>query len=198
MIEQLSLFPKRLAPVRIEPLAIHGSAEIDGPDECYRWELRRWWSTGPYVCWVMLNPSTADASADDPSLRRIIAFSRAWGFGGLVLVNLFPFRSPDPGQCKAWMETPTACGVVFRNMEKIWQVSADAGLMMAAWGAAPWAAATGEAVSRMIKQSKKHDAIFCLGRTADGSPKHPLARGHHHVTNNQRPIRWTTLQEIEP
>lgn len=68
--------------------------------ECgtYRWTLQRRWAAGERVCWIMLNPSTADAERDDPTVLRCMAFSRSWGYGGLIVVNLYPFRSSKPAE----------------------------------------------------------------------------------------------------
>ena len=62
----------------------------------YRWSLGRRWAEGPCLAWLMLNPSRADAEGDDPTLMRVTAFSRRWGYGSLRVVNLYPFRSPHP------------------------------------------------------------------------------------------------------
>jgi hypothetical protein len=85
---------------------VRRSAEIS---ECgrYRWWLRRSWQlwddkTGEHVrgkgvcCFVMLNPSTADAMQDDPTIRRCIGFARSWGYDTLCVRNLFPWRATDP------------------------------------------------------------------------------------------------------
>src|SRR6187200_2293770 len=66
-------------------------------DRRYRYRLDRWWSDGaPPVVWVMLNPSAADATVDDPTIRRVVALSRSWGFGGCTVVNLFGWRAAHP------------------------------------------------------------------------------------------------------
>jgi len=59
---------------------------IISPCGKYRYLLERKWGIGlPCVTWIMLNPSTADAEKDDPTIRRCIGFSKAWGYGSLRL-----------------------------------------------------------------------------------------------------------------
>ena len=67
-------------------------AVVVGP---YRYLLWREWNAKlPRLLWILLNPSTADERVDDPTLRRVLGFSRSYGFGGLEVVNLFALRSP--------------------------------------------------------------------------------------------------------
>lgn len=71
--------------------------------ECgkYRYHLRRVWDEQlPRICWIMLNPSTADYTQDDPTIRRCIGFAKAWGCGGLDVVNLFALRATNPDELK--------------------------------------------------------------------------------------------------
>jgi len=67
----------------------------------YRYRLSRIWDdAAPGVCWVMLNPSTATTGVDDPTISRVIDFSRSWHHGSATVVNLFAFRTrkPDPSR----------------------------------------------------------------------------------------------------
>src|SRR5450755_1416997 len=77
-----------------------GSA-VFSADRTYRYRLTRTWgSSGSHAVWVMLNPSTADALADDPTIRRCTGFSRALGLDGLVVVNLFALRATEPRELR--------------------------------------------------------------------------------------------------
>lgn len=70
-------------------------------DGVYRYSLGRIWQPAkPKVCFVMLNPSTADAHIDDATLRRCIGYAATWKYGGLYVLNLFALRSRDPNRLK--------------------------------------------------------------------------------------------------
>ena len=74
----------------------------------YRYALWRRWSEAPAVLFVMLNPSTADESQDDATIRRCIAFAQQWGHGGIIVANLFALRSPYPRQPLSWHQCRNA------------------------------------------------------------------------------------------
>lgn len=126
----------------------------------YRYELRRRWGDGPELEWVMLNPSKADASRNDPTIRRCIRFSQAWGFAAIVVHNLFAWRATDPRELA---RTDDPVGPQNREF-----LSAGAEVTVAAWGAHPAAAGwwTGRPNTR--------PRLLCLGVNDNGSPKHPL------------------------
>lgn len=73
------------------------SGALLSPCNSYRYKLWRVWDDSkPLILWLMHNPSTADGNKDDPTIRRIIKYSMNWGYDGLYVGNLFPYRSTDP------------------------------------------------------------------------------------------------------
>jgi hypothetical protein len=134
----------------------------------YRWWLRRRWSDGPIVCFVMLNPSTADAEKDDPTITRCIAFAKAWGFGALSVRNLYPWRATDPKDLTRAIKR----GLDVRGGERGLAELAAAGsadLVIAAWGAYRCSDRAGQFLQLM--QAKP---VWCLAATKNGDPAHPL------------------------
>ncbi|NKI17388.1 DUF1643 domain-containing protein [Spongiibacter sp. KMU-166] len=180
----------------IEP-EIHKAATLSHCGKL-RWSLRRWWRVDSRVCWVMLNPSTADASADDPTLKRCIHFSRAWGYGGLIVVNLYPFRSPSPADCRRWADWESngpdwhVRDVLMRNEAIVVEACQSSDLIVVAWGNQPWAMACSEHMLEAI-QENIDKPLHCLGITKNGSPKHPMARGKHRAPVDQQPVIWRNI-----
>lgn len=132
----------------------------------YRYRLWRVWNPDlPTVCFVMLNPSTADADKNDPTIRRCIGFAQAWSFGRLDVVNLFALRSPRPS-----MLTRAAAPVGPDNDKWITAVTSAAATVIVAWGANPNAAGRHSIMHAVAKTTVLH----CLGVTQSGQPRHPL------------------------
>lgn len=151
----------------------HGDAVFD-PTGAYRFLLTRVWDEAPpSVCWIMLNPSTADSSADDPTISRVVGFSRSWGFGSVSVVNLFAFRTARPSDL-ALVSDPVGEG----NDETILSTATSSPWVMTAWGnhGILENPATGVPRSREV-QRLLVDAgisIASLGLTKQGQPRHPL------------------------
>lgn len=144
-----------------------------GISDCgtYRYSLTRDWDDGlPRIAFVMLNPSKADAEIDDPTIRRCIGFAKAWGYGGLIVVNLYPLRATDPAELKAvgWMRDDAYKSAWYHNMLAWADVAQECPTVVAAWGAgAQWF------------ESKRATTFFQgLKRigpaTKGGHPRHPL------------------------
>lgn len=115
---------------------------------------------------VMLNPSTADASLDDPTIRRCQRFARRDGHSGIVVVNLYALRSTDPA--KLWQHSDP---VGPENAIYLTEVAATYRNAVCAWGANAPPARVHEVVAIFLRAGAK---LLCLGTTNDGSPRHPL------------------------
>ena len=165
------------------------TAAFSGADDCFRDELRRVWDGGkPLLVVCMLNPSRASHLINDPTVLALIRFGKLWGYGGLLIVNLYSWRSPSPNDMKVTDER-----IGSRNGEALEEAmayaAANGARLLCAWGTdgnfegrADWF------VSRATRVY--HLTLVCLGKTRDGSPKHPMARGKHRIPRDQRPIPW--------
>lgn len=151
-------------------------------DGQYRYRLDRWWADmddgvtkRPTVCFVMLNPSTADADVDDPTIRRCIGFARSWGYGRLIVVNQFGYRATEPGNLlrHGWGGGDVYGPDNARHMDGAF---VDASLVICAWGASE---ATGGRrgfpfTNIPMVAGKRGCKVKALGLTKDGHPRHPL------------------------
>lgn len=157
------------------PPNIQRSAIISA-DDLYRYRLSRWWSdTLPWVTYLMLNPSTADAFTDDATIRKCIGFAQAWGYGGIDVINLFALRSRDP------LAITTAANPVGPDyMSHLLDSIKKSKLLIAAWGCestlkkSPILMKRPQAVLSTIRTLRPDLKVECLGLTPAGTPYHPL------------------------
>lgn len=162
------------------------SADVSS-DGRYRYTLSRTWdTTRPTVLWVMANPSTADASADDPTIRRCCGYARRWGFGGIRVVNLLAIRATDPADVRAWARLGSDVvgrGNVDAVRRALGAVKAD-GLVVAAWGAvgSTLRAALPQALQTeldlVIGMVRGQPGAVALALTQGGEPAHPLYKAN--------------------
>lgn len=156
-------------------------------DGLYRYSLRRTWDgSRPPVVFVGLNPSTADGTQDDPTIRREMAFARRLGFGGLLKVNLYAFRATDPKALREALKQgvdafgPVNLAYVLGETELAERV------VVAAWGKPP----SGVPVPDDLAAALSRRPLLCLGTTKDGHPRHPL-----YLRADAEPRPWTGLGE---
>jgi len=131
----------------------------------------------------MLNPSTADASTDDPTIKKCMKFARSWGYDGIEVVNLTPYRATDPKDRK-----PCPQATMTENLGWWMDAATRCLLTMAAWGTN---AASYEA-NEAIRHFRNMD---CLRRTKDDFPQHPLYIPD--VTKPQHYVRHGLLVPME-
>lgn len=143
----------------------------------YRYRLTRTWGEARPLTYVMLNPSTADASVDDPTIRRCVGFARSSDYGGIVVVNLFALRATDPGELEG-----AADPVGPENDYHLYRAAAEAaergGGVVLAWGAEPYKAKRPVVRLRPHEVLRKFTAVgvpvYALSVTKAGYPAHPL------------------------
>jgi hypothetical protein len=147
------------------------SGAIISPCGAYRYHLwRRWDECLPTMCWVMLNPSTADATQDDPTIRRCIGFARREGCGGISVRNVFALRATDPSELAKHADP-------FGPENEAHLLSARSvsalTVLVLGWGAKI-------ANKRLLHYYRHAEGCLrpqkpkCFGITQKGDPRHPL------------------------
>lgn len=137
----------------------------------YRYALERSTGTaGPSVAWVMLNPSTADADLDDPTIRKVVGFSRLHCFGVALVVNLWAFRATDPRDLRRALAAGEDVEGPW-NRQAVEEAFSISDVVVCAWGAQPWARAQASRVLGWLGHTRP---LVSLGTSKDGSPRHPL------------------------
>lgn len=151
-------------------------ADLDGE---YRYSLWRCWAPGDPMVFIMLNPSTADATLDDPTIRRCIWFATRERCAGVLVVNLFAVRTKSPALVDGRLglgedvigphnDTALAAALMIARTAPV----------VAAWGAptSRWLrAAAGLQALKVEAMAARHGRrLLCLGTTEAGHPRHPL------------------------
>lgn len=165
-------------------------------DGLYRYELTRLWcDPGAFLqrpaTFIMLNPSTADALKDDPTIQRCMKFARAWGLDGIRVVNLYAFRTSQPSVL--WEALAGGINIVGPENDRtlgraLFSARNLRTPVIAAWGNH---GAAGRVYWLMREAERWGVQLQCLGTTLSGAPKHPLARGHHRIPDDFEPVPWT-------
>jgi hypothetical protein len=159
-------------------------------DQRYRYVLSRHVSAlagdKPICLWVMVNPSTADASTDDHTIRKVSGYCRRWGFARFRVVNLWAYRSKDVGSLSALsaLDQPDPIDIIGPDNDRnIREQAVFASEIIVAWGSRqkmPPSAKTripyvlGLLRGAMLGVIPRRAPIFCIGRTKGGDPLHPL------------------------
>jgi hypothetical protein len=142
----------------------------------YRYALWRIWdNTLPKVMFIGLNPSTANENENDPTIRRVVSFARSWGYGGVFMMNLFPFVTPYPDvlQLHSVLESD-------KNEVGLNSFSKKAERIVFAWGNFKEAQEMAKKVIEMFPDA------YCLGVNKNRSPKHPL-----YIAGSTRPVKYS-------
>lgn len=139
--------------------------------ECrkYRYSLVRVWNIKqPSIMFIGLNPSTANETKNDPTIRRVIKLAFDFGYGSVYMMNLFPLVSPHPEALKEFYNTPFHDIELEKNNELLKKVAMKCDEIVFAWGNFPIAHKRALEVIEMFPGAK------CLKKNKNGTPGHPL------------------------
>lgn len=129
-------------------------------DKKHRLMLSRHWNLkNPSLLYIMFNPSIADDKIDDPTIRRLISFSKTFNYGGFYVANLYTYITPNP------KIIDTSVGIKKNNLEIIMNLTNKVEDIVYAWG------------NSIVEPSELRNLItspLCFGKNTNGSPKHPL------------------------
>ncbi len=149
--------------------------------EQYRYRLWRRWNDGPTVAFLMLNPSTADAVRNDPTIERCHRRAVAMGYGALEIVNIFAFRATAPKELKKAIDP-----VGPLNDQTLLDCVKRADMTICAWGSHGDHRGRHTEVRTLLTQHQLD--LHVLALTTKGQPKHPL-----YIPYSQNPVPWTDL-----
>ena len=137
---------------------------IISKDKIYRYKLSRTWdSTKPTILFIGLNPSIANENVDDPTITRCINFAKDWGYGTLLMANLFAFRSTYPKDIYL-IDDPIGKD----NDHYILECVKQSDLIIACWGN------NGTYMNREKVITELVPNLYCLQKNKNGTPHHPL------------------------
>jgi hypothetical protein len=148
---------------------------------CRRWRYllwRRWDEQKPVANFLMLNPSTADEVKLDPSCTRARRYAEAWGYGALIVTNVFGWRATDPDEMKA-RKDPVGPG----NDTAIVRAAKESAIVVCAWGNHGGFLDRSSDVKNLL--DKNHFKLHSLRVNANGEPAHPL-----YLPGHLRPRPW--------
>jgi len=131
----------------------------------YRYRLTRRWGNGSVLVWIMFNPSMADASRDDATIRRVRGFTKREGYGGFIVVNVWALRATDPKELRL-----RRGGYETKNIAHV-ERAVRRRDVIAAWGANVY---QGVGLKRICFALQGAASLRCLGLTKGGEPRHPL------------------------
>lgn len=149
----------------------------------YRYELTRVWKPKkPKILFIGLNPSTADETADDPTIRKLTTFAKKWGYGGFVIINVFALRSTN---WRNLLHTLDPIGPSNEMTLKSWAYLCKVRGMKVVFMWGRNAIRVNQIWVKKVKQLFRENEVECFELTLNKSPKHPLF-----LSANTKPIKW--------
>ena len=157
----------------------------------YRYELcREWHHRKPKVMFMMLNPSTADENSNDLTTIRCMNFAKMWGYGGIMIGNIYPFRAKRPKHLRKWLNGGSDYAFWKSgddNRNHVNDMVQQADMIVCAWGC------NHKGIPGWISDLKDYKALHYLELCDDGiTPKHPLGN----LSKDLKPIPYNALAQL--
>jgi hypothetical protein len=161
------------------PGHVHGTALFGGASNEYRYRLTRTWGTQPHVLFIMMNPSTANPTADDPTVAKCRRLAVKWGYGGIHVGNTFAYRATDQNRL-AQVADPVGPD----NDAHLLDMAAQSALLIFAYGQPKHRRLKerGLAVARLLVSRYR---LHVLRLSKNGTPCHPL-----YLPESLKPVLW--------
>ena len=129
-------------------------------DKKHRYKLSRHWDLNkPQLLYIMLNPSIGNETIDDPTIRRLVSFTRKFDCGGFFVGNLFTYITPNP------KKLDTSIGLTIKNLNVLTNLVSKVDKVIYAWG---------NYIEEPGELKKFISNPMCFGKNINGTPKHPL------------------------
>ena len=129
-------------------------------DKKHRYRLSRHWDLNkPQLLYIMLNPSIGNETIDDPTIRRLLSFTKKFDYGGFFVGNLFTYITPNP------KTLDTSIGLTNKNLNVLTNLVSKADEVVYAWG---------NSIEEPNELKKLISNPMCFGKNLNGTPKHPL------------------------
>lgn len=163
-----------------------------------RRRLSRAWGPGPRALVIGCNPSDAGEDRDDPTSLWWNAWFGLFGFGAYDAMNLWTKVSPNPAECRRWADWQNngpdwgaRDEIMFGNLPELVAAAKRADQVFVCWGNIAW---DHDWIEHVVEEIQTGEApwpdLWCWGKTKNGAPKHPMARGKHRIPRDQPPILW--------
>ena len=129
-------------------------------DKKHRYKLSRHWDLNkPQILYIMLNPSIGNESIDDPTIRRLLSFTKKFDYGGFFVGNLFTYITPNP------KTLDTSIGLTNKNLNILHNLVSKVDKVVYAWG---------NSIEEPNEFKKFISGPMCFGKNLNGTPSHPL------------------------
>lgn len=129
-------------------------------DKKHRYRLSRHWDLNkPEILYIMLNPSIGNESIDDPTIKRLLSFTRKFDYGGFFVGNLYTYITPNP------KTLDTSIGLTNKNLNILSNLVSKVDKVVYAWG---------NSIEEPNEFKKFISGPMCFGKNLDGTPSHPL------------------------